>query len=198
MCAVAWRAPDLVVPVVGFRQWRLLGTSLHSLWSEVQWLSAELRAECAVGAHDATDVPAKGCSCGIYAFYGPCPCTASALTPDLVGGVVILWGSVELHATGMRAAHARIVGLELPLSHGRKRRTVIDVADRLGVRAVTHRALRMVGAEQGAPLQHSLRPRRDWVAPGTGQPIGVVPRATMLAQGGREVLPTFCKRRRDQ
>ena len=195
------RAPDLVVPVVGFRQWRLIGNALQSLWNGAAWARAELHAECTVGEHDPTDVPAKACSCGIYAFYGPCPYTASALTPDLIGGAVILWGSMELHATGMRAAHARIVGLELPVSRGRKRRAVIDVAERLSVRAVAHRQLRMVGLEEGLPLQRSLRPRRDWGAVGTRQPIGVVPRATVSVfknrQVGREVLHTSCERRRD-
>jgi len=64
---------------------------------------------------------------------------------SLVAGVVILWGRIELHGTGMRAAHARIVGLELPMSRGGKRRELERVAQELGVPAVTHHKLRTLG-----------------------------------------------------
>jgi hypothetical protein len=89
----------------------------------------------------------------------PCPRTASAGTPDLIGGVVVLWGRVELHATGMRAEHARVVALELPLSRGRKRRNLVEVAKGLGVPAVRHRELVAAAAEHG-----SLTAIRDRVA----------------------------------
>jgi hypothetical protein len=170
-------APDLVEPVVGFRQWRLAGRTLNSLFSDEQWPHAELRARCKVGGHDPASAPSKACSCGIYAYYDPCPRRASAATPDFIGGVVVLWGRVELHATGMRAEHARIVALELPLSRGRKRRDLVEVADRLGVAAVPHRELKAVGAEHGSPLQRSLRPPRSWATAGSSQQIGVVPPA---------------------
>jgi hypothetical protein len=155
-------APDLVEPVVGYRQWRLAGGALSSLYSDVQWPTAELRAYCTTGAHDPADVPSSGCSCGVYAYYDPCPRTASAITRDFVGGVVVLWGRVELHATGMRGEHARVVALELPLSRGRKWRHLVEVADRLGVPAVPHRELKAVAAEYGVPLQRPLRPPRNW------------------------------------
>jgi hypothetical protein len=153
-------APDLVEPVVGFRQWRLAGRSLSSLYSDEQWRGAELRARCTVGGHDPAATPSKACSCGIYAYYDPCPRTASAATPDFVGGVVVLWGRLELHATGIRAEHARVVALELPLSRARKRRTLVEVAEALGVPAVAHRELKALAAEHGSPLQRSLRPSR--------------------------------------
>jgi len=166
-------APDLMEAVVGFRQWRLAAPTLTSLYSEVPWPRAELRARCKMGDHDPADVPSHACSCGIYAYYDPCPRTASAATPDFVGGVVVLWGRIELHATGMRAEHARVIALELPLSRGRKRRDVVDVAERLGVPAVPHRELKAVTADHGSPLQRSLRPTRSWATDGAHQPIGI-------------------------
>jgi hypothetical protein len=103
-------APDLVDPIVGFRQWRLSEAALWSLYSGVRWSTTELRATCSPGRHDPTLAPSKGCSCGIYACYDPCPLMAPAGTPDFVAGAVVVWGRVEVHATGMRAEHARIVG----------------------------------------------------------------------------------------
>ena len=181
LSAVYFSAPDLVEPIVGFRQWRLHGRTLSSLFSDVHLPRTELRARCAVGGHDRESAPSSTCSCGIYAYYDPCPRTASAATPDLVGGVVVLWGRVELHATGMRAEHARVVALELPLSRGRKRSNLVEVAERLGVPAVPHRELRPVGTRHGSALHRSLRPRRTWAASGSQQPTGAIPRAVASA-----------------
>lgn len=153
-------APDLIDPIVGFRQWRLVDDTLTSMFSPTRWPHVQLNAVCNNGAHDPGAIPAHECTCGIYAYYDQCPRTASAVTRDLIAGAVILWGSVELHGTGMRAEHARVVGLELPLSLGAKRRSVIDVAERLGVPAVAHRRLRKVALEHGRPVQRSLRPPR--------------------------------------
>jgi hypothetical protein len=151
-------APDLVDPVVGFRQWRLTGGILKSMFIAEDWRDAEQRARCYVGSHDDAHVPAKACTCGIYAYYDPVPRTASAATPDLVGGVVVMWGRIELHVTGMRAEHARLIALELPLTRGSKRREVIRAAARLGVPAVAHRKLKAMAAEHGLPLGRELRP----------------------------------------
>jgi hypothetical protein len=82
------------------------------------------------------------------------------MTSDLLSGAVILWGRIEIHATGMRAEHARIVGLALPLSRGRKRGAVIEAAECLGIPAVPHRQLTAVALAHGKPLQRSLRPVR--------------------------------------
>jgi hypothetical protein len=174
-------APDLVEPIMGFRQWRLSGHTLSSLFTDMPWRRNELRARCRVGGHDPRTAPSKECTCGIYAYYDPCPRTASAATKDLVAGVVILWGRVELHATGLRAEYARVVALELPLSRARKRTDLVEVAERLGVPAVAHRELKSVGTQHGSPLHRSLRPARSW-APGRSQPpLGAVPRAVSCA-----------------
>ena len=152
-------APDLVVPLVGFRQWRLTAEALTSVYDGAPWLEGRITARCD-GGHSPTDVPAKDCSCGVYAYYDPCPRTASATTPDLIGGAVVVWGRIEAHAYGMRGKHARIVALELPLSRGRKRRAVIEAAELLGVPAVPHRSLKAVALEHGEVLRPAFRPKK--------------------------------------
>lgn len=157
---IAESAPDLIEPIIGYRQWRLVGPSLTSLFNDTRWERVQLSARCDTGSHHPELVPEHACSCGIYGYYDPCPRTASVLTRDLVAGVVVMWGRVELHGTGLRAEHAEIVALELPLSLGPKRRRVLEVTDRLGIVAVAHRQLRSVAREHGAPLDPSLRPPR--------------------------------------
>jgi hypothetical protein len=155
-------APDLIEPVVGYRQWRLGDELLRSMFAHAAWVGAELTAICKLGDHDPAIIPAKGCSCGIHAYYAPCPRTASVGTADLIGGAVVLRGTIELHATGMRGEHARIVALELPFSRGHKRRRVMEIGARMHVPVVPHRELRFVAAEHGSPLQRGLRPPRAW------------------------------------
>jgi hypothetical protein len=150
-------APDLIVPVVGFRQWRLADGCLHSPFAGRPWPTAEQHAICQSGRHVQTNAPAKACSCGIYAWYSPCP-LLSSVTRSLVAGAVILWGRIELHATGMRAAHARIIGLELSVWHGRKRRELERVANQLAVPVVAHVELGALAGEHGLPITGSLRP----------------------------------------
>jgi len=176
-----WRAPDLVEPVVGFRQWRAGELALSSLFNDTPWPSAELTARCDLGDHDPALVPAQACSCGVYAYYDPCPRTASVATADFVSGAVVLWGRLELHATGMRASHARVVALELPLSRGAKRRRLSEIADRFGVAVVPHRHLKAAAREHGLPLPASLRPPRSWATSHPDRPVGFLPRTVSSA-----------------
>ena len=152
-------APDLIVPLVGFRQWRLVAGGLTSMYDGAGWRDGSMTARCDKG-HSPEEVPANGCSCGVYAYYDPCPRTASAGTADLIGGAVVVWGQVEAHMYGMRGRHARIVAVELPLTRARKRRTVIETAELLGVPAVPHRALKAVALEHGEILSPALRPKK--------------------------------------
>jgi hypothetical protein len=152
-------APDLVVPIIGYRQWRLTAGGLTSVYDGAPWSDARITARCDRG-HSPAEVPAKDCSCGVYAYYDPCPRTASAATPDLIGGAVVVWGRIEAHAYGLRGKHARIVAVELPLSRGRKRRAVVEAAELLGVPAVPHGSLKTVALEHGAVLQPALRPKK--------------------------------------
>jgi hypothetical protein len=171
-------APDLVEPVVGFRHWRLSGDGLRSMFRPVEWQGPEMRARCLQGKHDPRPAPHKACSCGIYAYYDLCPLTASVMTSDLIAGVVIVWGTLELHSDGMRASNARIVGLSLPIARGAKRQALAEMAERLGVPAVPHRKLRGVGAEHGRPLQRSLRPANGTVDHAGRRPAGALPRTS--------------------
>jgi hypothetical protein len=152
-------APDLIIPLAGFRQWRLTAEALTSMYDGTPWPDGRLTASCDRG-HPPEDVPAKDCSCGVYAYYEPCPRTASAATPDLIGGAVVVWGRIEAHIYGMRGKHARIVALELPLTRGRKRRAVIETADLLEVPAVPHRSLKLIAFEHGEVLPPALRPKK--------------------------------------
>lgn len=152
------RAPDLIAPVIGFRQWRLAADGLRSIASEEMWREPVHVARCLVGDHPQEPAPVSTCSCGVYAWYTPCPRTASAPTRDYIAGAVVLWGAIELHMSGMRAQHCRIVALALPLSRWTKHDRVVGIARRFEVPAVRHRELGAVAAQHGAPVPAGLRP----------------------------------------
>jgi hypothetical protein len=150
-------APDLIEPVIGYRQWRLREDRLCSPFRDETWEDVELHAGCDHG-HSADEIPVAGCGCGVYAFYDQPPRSASP-APDLVAGAVVLWGALQLHGGGMRASHARIVGLALPPPTVASARLLI-AADYLEVPAVPFRGLRALAAQHGHELTASLRPRR--------------------------------------
>jgi hypothetical protein len=175
MSADAVEAPDLIEPVIGYRQWRLAGDGLRSIACDERWRTASLDARCLAGGHPQEASPASSCSCGIYAWYEPCPRAASAPTRDYVAGAVVMWGAIELHRAGMRAQHCRIVALVLPLSRWGKRDRVIDVAGRLGVPVVRHRDLRTLAELHGAPVAAELQPPPMAIGSAQG-PTGLVAR----------------------
>jgi hypothetical protein len=189
-------APDLIDPVIGFRQWRLTDAGLCSLrWDEV-WDEPTRVAGCRASGHPDRSAPAGECSCGIYAWYAPSPRTASAA--DYVTGAVVLWGAIELHATGMRAQHCRIVALALPFSRWAKRERLVDTARRLGVPAVPYRRLSRLAGDHGASIPREMRPPREGLAIGQA-PIGVVPQLVNSATerlGARMSASSPARRRR--
>ena len=150
-------APDLITAVIGFRQWRLRGSELWSLRATDRWHRGVNTAHCDAARHDGP-APANGCTCGIYAWYGPAPRGASAATRDLVSGAVALWGQLELHAHGMRAQHAMVVAIALPFSRGDKRRRVLAAVDALDVAAVPARKLKAAALQHGGLIPRSMRP----------------------------------------
>ena len=158
LAAVSFEAPDLIEPVLGFRQWRLDGDGLRSVHVDQRWTCRSVEATCRARAHPGRPAPVSGCTCGIYAWYRRVPRLASAGTDDLVSGAVVLWGAVELHHDGMRAQRAEVVALALPPWAGRKRRRLVDVAEALGVPAVPYRAVPAVGRRRGRPVPDDLRP----------------------------------------
>lgn len=101
-------APDLIEPIVGFRHWRSVEEALSSMFSMTAWQTSQMTARCTFGDHDPAHTPSSDCTCGIYAYYEPCPRTASALSRDLVGGAVVVWGESR-HTP-------RACGLSMPVS----------------------------------------------------------------------------------
>src|SRR5215211_6473955 len=75
MATAEGKAPDFAAAIAGARSWRLAPTLWARmggiLWSKAMvnvWEDAQEKvAECDAG-HPA---PAKGCSCGVYAWYNP-------------------------------------------------------------------------------------------------------------------------------
>jgi hypothetical protein len=160
--ALTARAPDLVEPVIGYRQWRLHDDALWSPFVDYRWCRGTNTARCTVGAGHPEPAPGHGCRCGIYAWYRPCPRSGCA-TPHLVAGAVAMWGEIELHPTGLRAQHAAIVALVLPLSRGPKRRCVVELARALEVEVVPARRLRAAALDHGLPIR--VTPGRGHLVP---------------------------------
>jgi hypothetical protein len=167
-------APDLIHPVVGYRQWRMHEGELRSVHTWDRWKPGPMIARCHARPPHAETPPVNGCSCGFYARYMPFARTASAGTPDLVAGAVALWGSLELHPHGIRAEQAQIIALALPVLPGPKRRRVQEIAQALAVPAVPAQQLRAVAERQGAPIPPAMRPPdtspNKRAAPGTPDP----------------------------
>ena len=106
--ADVFAVPDFVEPVVAYRKWRIVDGRLRSLYMPVFWTEAERRAECRFapstgpGARTAPHMaPDPTCVCGIYASHKP---DYQFPTIDFRGvtGVVTVWGSIEVHADGLR------------------------------------------------------------------------------------------------
>jgi hypothetical protein len=163
MIAGAVGAPDLIRPIIGFRQWRLHDGVLSSVWTDDAWDRGLLRARCRADVCDCCagvrEAPGPECTCGVYAWHRQVPLGASA-TRELVAGAVALWGALQIHPTGMRAQFARIVALSLPLTRGRKRLELAITAGELGINLVPHRQLIAAAMAHGTPIPSSLRPRR--------------------------------------
>jgi hypothetical protein len=152
------RAPDLVEPVIGYRQWRIEDEALWSPFSNYRWTRGVNTARCGLDAGHPDVAPGHTCTCGLHAWYRPCPRLGYA-APDLIGGAVALWGEMELHPTGVRAQYATIVALVLPLAHTGKRRRVVEIAGALEVETVSSRQLRCTALRHGLPLATGLAPR---------------------------------------
>jgi hypothetical protein len=149
------RAPDLVVPVVGFRRWRVLGHELFSPYVPESWPRRRMRAECRRAPHAAPD---HGCTCGIYAAHEPVHGRLT-FSDGTVPGIVSLRGRLEVHASGVRAEEATLEALAHP--PGGPRGLLADlraVASDLGVDLVDVRELAAVAHRYGAPVPPDLRP----------------------------------------
>jgi hypothetical protein len=155
-------APDLIQPVIGYRDWVLIGEEILSPLAHTRWDAEPMRAECLARCRRAGGLwrrpaqhegpaPDADCVCGIYALFAPSR-RHSRDRLALIQGAVVLWGRIEVHArAGMRAQFARIVALALP-SPPSSSRPVIRVARRLGVEAVPRDELPRAAAAHGQPL----------------------------------------------
>jgi hypothetical protein len=123
-------APDLFEAVLGWRCWIILGTELRSIAVGHSW-KAEETAICKrppslyISADFANPPerhvpPADGCHCGLYAYHEPWMAERSRQSMEkqygwqVVIGAVEMWGDVLVHGTGVRAEHARVLGLAVP------------------------------------------------------------------------------------
>src|SRR3954452_18303963 len=153
------RAPDLVQPVIGYRLWRLGDDALYSPYVEERWGRGVHTAACRAERADHDEpAPAHDCSCGLHAWYEPCPTLSWAATRHLVAGAVALWGEIELHPFGMRAERGMVLALALPPWSGTKPRRITELAAMLDIEAVPAPRLDAVALEQGGPIPPGLAP----------------------------------------
>ena len=125
-------APDLIEPVVGFRNWRVIDGALVSPHSGAIWDEPLLCGRCHLypNAHSA---PEPDCDCGVSAYHEP-QLRFSTVDFRGVSGIVTLWGRVEVHPDRLRAEFARIEALAVYSRWSQRQRTAVEaVAARLGV-----------------------------------------------------------------
>ena len=167
----AWQSSDYVAdvvrPIIGYREWVLVGDEILSPLARTPWAAGPMQAECLPSCREAQGLwrkaeahseppPAAGCVCGIYALFTPSRSRGRERIA-LVRGAVVLWGRIELHRRGMRAEFARIVTLALPSSH-RDSDAVFQVARLLDVEAVRARDLPAAAQAYGDPLEPTFIP----------------------------------------
>ncbi len=164
------RAPDLIEPVVGYREWRIRDAELVSPYVDVPWGADPVTAVCLPRsdrvrvARGATghleDAPAPHCACGIYAYFEPYRREWSPAYGWLVAGAVILWGKIELHRGGMRAQHARVAALALPPWGAPVRtRLVRQEAEAMEIETDSRSNLRSAGQRYGRRIPPEMLPR---------------------------------------
>ncbi len=161
-------APDLTAPIIGYREWVLVGDELLSPLARTPWDGEPMRAECLARCRRAAGLwrralphpgpaPDPACVCGIYALVAPYP----PRTPGRVAvirGAVALWGRIEVHERGMRAEVAQMVTLAVPSASRRVEAALREVADGLGVETVGPKHLAAAALAHGRPLPPALVP----------------------------------------
>lgn len=160
-------APDLIEPIVGFRNWRIFRSGhlrgrLSSPYFPVAWSEPTLRAKCH-RLRSAEDLlreshaaPEPDCGCGICAYHEP---TGAFSEVDFrgVSGIVSVWGRIELDFEGMQAEYARVEALAIYSRWSRaQREAVAGVADELGVDVVDVHDLGAAAGDYGQPLSAAL------------------------------------------
>ncbi|HEX4717382.1 MAG TPA: hypothetical protein VH300_02560 [Thermoleophilaceae bacterium] len=160
-------APDLIEPVVGFRDWRVVDGQLSSRHLPMMWTEPTAHAECyPIGGYEFASeldpqphtAPGVGCSCGIYAWHQP---QGEFAIVDVrgVSGIVTLWGTLQAYADGVRAEYARVEALGVySLWTKAKKELVTEIAASLGADVVDHDRLSEVSRDYGQPVPAELLP----------------------------------------
>jgi hypothetical protein len=150
-------APDLIEPVVGFRNWRVIDGVLTSPHSGVPWHEPILCARC-LRVPEVHEAPHAGCDCGVSAYLEP-QLRFSAVDFRGVSGIVTMWGRLEVHPDRVRAEFARVEALAMyDRWSARQRRAVAAVAAELGADLVDVREQSEAAAAYGAALTPGLIP----------------------------------------
>lgn len=175
---MAVTAPDLIEPVVGFREWVIVRGALTSPYIPYRWEAATARARCYPANRNLQfgrgwldephEAPHPRCKCGIYALHRP-----RATTPfpgaHRVWGVVTMWGRIEVHADGMRAEHARVRALALGVGDRRAdESTLRTIATELGTDLVEWDELPEGALRYGRPLSEETIAGPPTRVPGAG------------------------------
>ncbi|PWU25066.1 MAG: hypothetical protein C5B48_03175 [Candidatus Rokuibacteriota bacterium] len=152
--AEGFQAPDLIEPVVAFRNWRVVDGRLRSVYEPVFWLDPMQRADCLSDrrgqAHH--DAPASGCTCGLYASHQP-DHEFPTIDHRGVAGIVTAWGNIEVHADGIRAECMQVEALSIyELWTRRQIDAVRSVAADLGSDVVDLNELENAAGQYGVRL----------------------------------------------
>jgi hypothetical protein len=131
----AGAAPDLIEPVVAFRNWRLVDGVLTSPYTGVCWDEPLLCARC-LSDGEIHLAPDPDCDCGVSAYH-EAQLRFSTVDFRGVSGIVTLWGRVEAHPDRLRGEYARVEALAVYSRWSRRQRTGVEaVAAQLGVDVV--------------------------------------------------------------
>jgi hypothetical protein len=107
-------APDLIEPVVAYREWLYdpEGEGLVSPHVKEPWHPGWMLARCrpypyyyAPKNRDHHPAPEPACMCGLYGYHG------SEYISGTVVGAVVVTGRIQVHETGVRAERAKVVAL---------------------------------------------------------------------------------------
>ena len=207
-------APDLIVPVVGYRQWRVARNARGEAElrsggvGDAAWIPGTNRASCkltqlaAAGTYSPSreveaggatphEAPGSDCSCGIYGTH----VLAAPEDPTLPTGAIIAWGRIEVHQSGFRAELSQVAVLGLPqMIHSDVQRELVEeAAERYGVPCVPGDQVERFALELGAPIPAKLWPQKigdyDYRPRSTEQPgqqpvYGATGRQALLGLGG--------------
>jgi hypothetical protein len=156
------RLPDVIEPIVGFRNWRIFRTGpaaweLSSPYLPVLWSQPVVRAECRRWRspedllREPHAAPHPDCSCGLRAYHSPTS-DFSRVDYRAVSGIVTRWGRIEIDPGEMRAEQARVEALGVYRRWSRRQQDAVsEVASNLGAEVVDLHELDLAATRYGAP-----------------------------------------------